>query len=232
MKILIYLYPGMNLLDAVGPYSVLRNLEGADIKFVGKKKGDISSDSHFAQLKAQYSIKEVRQAEILIIPGSPLTFLREAKDKKVLEWIRAVNETSHTTLGIGSGSIILAAAGLLKGLEATSHWKTREILSDHGAKPVNERFVEQGKFLTAAGGSAAIDVTLYIANLLKGQNEAKAAQLVMAYDPAPMFNTGNPDNAEEEIIQLAEKQMNLEAGKDLSWWQKIRNSKSLKKLKK
>ena len=232
MKIVIYIYPGLTVLDAIGPYEVLRNVEGVEILFVAKKSGKIKADSHMLQLVANYSIKEVHKADVLVIPGSTIGFLREAKDKKVLEWIKKIDRTTQKTVTVCTGSIILAATGLLAGLQATSHWKPIKMLEEYGAVPVNERFIEQGKYITAAGVSAGIDMALYLVNLLKGATAAKAAQLAIEYDPQNMFQSGNVMDASEEVIALAEKRMEEDARKDLSLWQKIRHVRTLRKLQK
>lgn len=232
MKILIYVYPGITMLDAIGPYEVLRNLEGVDIRFVAKKRGAITADSQLTSLSAPWSIKDIHAAEVLIVPGSTIAFLRETKDKKVLEWIRKIDQGSLHTMGVCTGAHILAAAGLLEGREATTHWKTMGMLTDAGAIPVQERYVESGKYLTAAGVSAGIDAALYLANLLQGKTAAQAAQLAIEYDPAPLFNAGKVVNCSEEVVKLAEQRLEADARKDLSLWQKMRHFKTLRKLKK
>lgn len=232
MKVVIYIYNGMTMLDAIGPYEVLRNLKKADIKFVAKKKGKIIADSKFVHLEAQYGIDEIDTADILLIPGSGLAFLQEAKDKKVLAWIRKINETTKKTVTVCTGSIILAATGLLNGKDATTHWGATKILAKHGANPVHERYVEQGKFITAAGVSAGIDMAIYLVHLLQGEKSAKAAQLVIEYDPAPMYNSGNAQTCDKEIKLLAEKQMQATALYELSLWDMVKNAGSIIKVMK
>lgn len=232
MNIVIYVYNGMTMLDAIGPYEILRNVEGVDIKFVSKKKGDILADSHLVSIKTKYSIKDVLEADVLLIPGSTIAFVREMKDKKVLEWIKQVNETTKKTVTVCTGSIILAATGLLEGKKATSHWKPINYLSEFGAIPTRERIIEEGKFITSAGVSAGIDMAIYLVNLLKGEKAAKAAQLSIEYDPKPMFDSGNFLTAEKDIIELSEKLMESDARKDFSMFQILKNARTLLKLKK
>lgn len=224
MKIVIYIYNGMTMLDAIGPYEVLRSLKKADIKLVAKKKGKIISDSKIVHLDAQYGIDEIDKADILLIPGSGLAFLQEAKDKKVLDWIRKMNETTQKTVTVCTGSIILAATGLLKGKAATTHWGATKILASYGANPVHERYVEQGKFITAAGVSAGIDMAIYLVHLLEGEKRAKAAQLGIEYDPAPMYNSGNAQTCDPEIKKLAEQQMQATAMRELSFMDKLKSA--------
>lgn len=227
MQIVIYIYNGMTMLDAIGPYEVLRNLKKADIKFVAKKKGKIISDSKFVHLDAQYGIDEIEQADILLIPGSGLAFVQEAKDKKVLEWIRKINETTQKTVTVCTGSIILAATNLLKGKQATTHWGAMKMLEKYGVQPVHERYIEQGKFITAAGVSAGIDMAIYLVHLLQGEKAAKAAQLAIEYDPAPMYNSGNAQTCDREIKKLAEQQLQATAMHELSLWDKVKNASSI-----
>ena len=222
----------MTMLDAIGPYEVLRNIKGANIKFVSKTKGEITADSQFIHLNSKFSIDEISKADILLIPGSTIAFIREMKDKKVLSWIKKINETTEKTITVCTGSIILAATGLLEGKKATSHWKPINLLADYGAIPIRERVVEEGKFITAAGVSAGIDMAIYLVNIMKGELAAKAAQLSIEYDPKPMFQSGNFLKAEPEVIKLSEKIMESDAKKDFSVWEMIKNAKTLIKLKK
>ena len=219
------------MLDAIGPYEVLRNLSDIDIKFVAKKKGEITADSQFVHLNARHDINEIQKADILLIPGSTVGFVREMNDKKVLKWIKKINETTRKTVTVCTGSIILSATGLLKGKKATSHWKPIKMLSKYGAIPTRERMVEDDKFISSAGVSAGIDTALYLAKILRGEKAAKAAQLIIEYDPKPMFESGNYSTAESDIIEQAEKILKKDAIKDLSLWEMIKNYHVLKDLK-
>jgi transcriptional regulator GlxA family with amidase domain len=232
MEVVIYIYNGLTMLDAIGPYEVLRNVEGVNVKFVSRQKGEIRADSHFIHINSKYEIDEVTKADLLLIPGSTIAFVREMKDEKVLNWIRKINETTQKTVTVCTGSIILAATGLLNGKKATSHWKPLELLSQYGAIPTRERIIEEGKFITSAGVSAGIDMAIYLVNLLKGEKAAKAAQLAIEYDPNPMFQSGNYLNAEADVIKLAEINMERDAKKDFTLWEMIKNARTLMKLKK
>lgn len=222
----------MTMLDAIGPYEVLRCIEGANIKFVSKQKGEIKADSHFVHLNAKFSIDEIDQADILLIPGSTVAFLREMKDQKVLDWIRKIDQTTQKTVSVCSGSLILAASGLLAGKKATSHWQAMKLLSKYEVTPTHERIIEEGKYITAAGVSAGIDMAIYLINILKGETAAKAAQLVIEYDPKPMFDSGNFLTADKEVITIAKKILEKDAKKDLSLWEMLKHLRSLLKLSK
>lgn len=219
------------MLDAIGPYEVLRNVKGAEIKFVSKEKGEVTADSRFVHLNTKYGIDDIKRADILLIPGSTIAFIREMKDKKVLNWISEIDKTTQRTVTVCTGSIILAATGVLKNKKATSHWKPINLLSEFGAEPTRERIVDEGKYITAAGVSAGIDMAIYLLNRLKGEKVAKAAQLSIEYDPKPMFNSGNYSTAEKDIIELSEKIMESDAKKDFSLWEVLKNARTLLKLK-
>lgn len=221
----------MTMLDAIGPYEILRNLKDVNITFVAKRKGEIIADSQLVHLSAKHEISEVQRADILIIPGSTAGFIREMKDPQVLDWIKKINKTTSKTVTVCSGSIILGATGLLKGKKATSHWKLVEMLSKFGAIPTRERIVEEDKFISSAGVSAGMDMALYLANLIRGEKAAKAAQLIIEYDPNPMFASGNFRTAEPDVIELAEKILAYDVKKNLSLWEKVKNFNTLMNLK-
>lgn len=231
MDIVIYIYNGLTALDAVGPYEVLSRLPEANVKFVAKEKGVIVTDTHFLKLVAEYDISDIDKADILVIPGSVVGFIREAKDKALLSWITKINLTSTWTTSVCSGSIILAATGLLKDKKATSHWGVLHLLKEYGSIPTNERYVQEDKIITAQGVSAGIDMSLYLASQIVGIEKAKAYQLFIEYDPKPPFNSGNINQADLATVELAKKILGKEAKKDLSLWDIVKNVQSLIKLK-
>ncbi|MEK3907736.1 DJ-1/PfpI family protein [Oceanobacillus sp. FSL W7-1309] len=112
MKIIIYLYNGITMLDAIGPYEVLRNMPDAEVYFVAEKTGEIKADSGFIDLNVKYSIDDMKSADVLIIPGSTIAFVKEMKNEKVLRWIKEVDKTTKWTTSVCTGSMILASAGL------------------------------------------------------------------------------------------------------------------------
>jgi putative intracellular protease/amidase len=231
MKIAILIYNGITMLDAIGPYEVLAQLPKVEIFFVAKKKGEIKSDTGFVYLNAKYNFDDVVEADILLIPGSTIAFVKVMKDKKTLDWIRKVDKTTQFTTSVCSGSLILAATGLLKGLKATSHWKPIDLLKEYGAIPVRERFIQEGKIITAAGVSAGIDMALYLVNKVAGEQRARSIQLLIEYDPSPIYNSGNYTTCEPTIIEKAERQLSRNAKKELSLFESISNIKTFKKIK-
>lgn len=232
MNIVIYLYNGLTVLDAVGPYEVLSRLPDANVKFVAREKGLIVSDTHFLKLIADYDISEIQSADILIIPGSVIGFIRESKDAAVLNWIQKIHQTTNWTTSVCSGSVILAAAGILSGKKATSHWGAIHMLKDFGITPSSERYIQEGKIITAQGVSAGIDMALFLVSQIVGVEKAKAYQLFIEYDPNPPFDAGTITKADTDTINLAKTMLSKEAKKDLSLWDTFKNFPSLIKLKK
>ena len=124
------------------------------------------------------------------------------REPATLAWIRRIHETTTWTTSVCTGSLILAAAGLLRGLRATTHWAVLDELREFGATPVSERVVEQGKIITAAGVSAGIDMALRLVARIAGDDVARGIQLGIEYDPAPPFDTGSPQKAPAYIVDL------------------------------
>jgi putative intracellular protease/amidase len=232
LKIVIYLYNGVTMLDAIGPYEILRNLPDAEVLFVAEKPGEIKADSGMVFVNVKHGIQDIKHADILLIPGSTIGFLAEMKNKNVLGWIEEVNEKTKWTVSVCTGSLILASAGLLSGKKATSHWKSINLLGEYEAVPTRERIVEQGKYITSAGVSAGIDMALFLSNKIAGEDMAKAIQLIVEYDPKPMFDSGNYFNANEETKKIAEKKMSEEAKREQGVMGLMKHSKNLFKLKK
>lgn len=203
MNIVIYIYDGMTMLDAIGPYEVLRAIPNATIKFVAEAKGEVYSDSKAVFLNAKYAIDEIESADILVVPGSGTSTEREIQKANVLTWIKKIDQTTQWTTSVCSGSLILAATGILRGLKATCHWMLVPTLADFGSIPVRDRVVKSGKYLTAAGVSAGVDMGLYLANVVAGEKQTRAIQLMIEYDPKPIFDSGNYEVASPEVIKLA-----------------------------
>ncbi len=201
MQIAILLFDGMTALDAVGPYDVLKLLPGADVRLVAAAPGEVVTDGGPLKLVADHAFADVRSPEIVVVPGGPGARAL-FDDEAVLAWLRSAHERSRWTTSVCSGSGVLGAAGLLEGLEATSHWLARDDLAEHGARPVNERVVVSGKVITSAGVSAGIDMALRLAALEAGESVAQAIQLLIEYDPQPPFDAGSPERAPAEVVEM------------------------------
>jgi transcriptional regulator GlxA family with amidase domain len=194
-QIAIVVYPGFTALDFIGPYEVLRNLPDAEVRFLWHEPGPITADSGVLVIGATHSFDETPSPDILLIPGG-MTTIEHARDEKLLDWVRRAHETATWTASVCSGSVILAAAGLLDGKRATSHWLALSALKALGAKPVSdERIVHEGDIVTSAGVSAGIDLAMWLAGQIAGEDRAKTIQLVIEYDPQPPFDSGHMSKA-------------------------------------
>jgi transcriptional regulator GlxA family with amidase domain len=201
MNIAIVLYQRFTALDAIGPYEVLSRLPGASVAFVAAEPGPVHTDNGMLTVLAERSLEDVRQPDIVLVPGGPGDVVAHA-GPAVLDWLREADRTSTWTTSVCTGSLILAAAGLLDGRRATSHWLAIEELRRLGAQPVAERVVFDGKLVTAAGVSAGIDMALTLAARIAGDTVAQAIQLGIEYDPQPPFDAGSPDKAPAEVVEL------------------------------
>ena len=201
MNIAILLYDRFTALDAIGPYEVLSRIPGASVTFVAQEPGAVRTDNGMLTILAEASIGELQAPDILLVPGGPGEVATRAGGP-ALEWVRAVHETTTWTTSVCTGSLILAAAGLLSGKRATSHWLALEQLGRLGAEPVPERVVFDGKIVTAAGVSAGIDMALALAANVAGDPVAQAIQLGIEYDPQPPFDAGSPAKAPAEVVRL------------------------------
>ena len=200
MEIVILLFDNVNALDVVGPCEVLSKIPDTVIKYASKTPGPKQTDIGI-KLIADYSLEGISKPDILLIPGG-VGIKTITEDREVLDWIINSHKTSTWTASVCTGAMLLAIAGILKGLKATTHWVRLPCLEDFGAKPQKERVVIDGKVITSAGVSAGIDMALTLTSLIAGETTAKAIQLGIEYDPAPPFNAGSPDKAPKEILDL------------------------------
>jgi len=201
MNVAIVVYERFTALDAVGPYEVLSRLPGASVTFVAAQRGPVRTDNGMLTLVAERSLAELAGPDIVVVPGGPGDVVAHA-GPAVLDWLRAADETSAWTTSVCTGSLILAAAGLLRGRRATTHWLSLERLRALGAEPVAERVVFDGKLVSAAGVSAGIDMALTLAARVAGETVAQAIQLGIEYDPQPPFDAGSPRKAPAEVVEL------------------------------
>lgn len=205
MKIVFLFYEGMTALDAIGPHEILSRLPNAKVFRVTKNPGLIRTDTGLT-MSAEYSFFDVKDADILLLPGAGnATTLREHPE--ILDWIRMIHSTTQWTTTVCTGSLILGAAGLLRGIKATTHWAALDRLKKWGAIPTQSRIVESGKIITAAGVSAGIDMALFLAGKIAGNNFAETLQLGLEYDPEPPFNSGSPQKASPEIVDRLRKRL-------------------------
>ncbi|HUH80862.1 MAG TPA: DJ-1/PfpI family protein [Solirubrobacteraceae bacterium] len=201
MDIAIVLYDRFTALDAVGPYEVLSRLPGAKVRFLAAEPGPVKTDNGVLTVQVEHALAELEHPDVIVVPGGPGEVAVRA-GSQVLDWLRAAHETSTWTTSVCTGSLILAAAGLLEGRRATSHWLALERLQELGALPSEERVVYDGKLVTAAGVSAGIDMGLALAGTIAGDTVAQAIQLGIEYDPQPPYDSGSPRKAPAEVLEL------------------------------
>jgi transcriptional regulator GlxA family with amidase domain len=198
MRMAILLFDNVTALDVVGPFEVLR-LTGADeVVFVGKKAGEVRARGALG-LAVDRTLDEVPAADIVLVPGGPGQVPLMA-DEEVLAWLRRIDETTTWTTAVCTGSLLLAAAGLLSGRRATTHWLALDQFPAFGVEPSEERVVFDGKYVTAAGVSAGIDMAFRLGARLSGDDVAQTIQLAIEYDPQPPFDVGSPAKAPAELV--------------------------------
>ena len=194
MRLSMVIYDGMTTLDAIGGYEVLSRIPGMEVEFVGPRRGIIAADTRALGLLAFRDFAEVTSTDILYVPGGPGGVPLET-DEGFLAYLRALDRTSTWTVGICNGSALLAAAGLLKGLQATTNWFYQDRLAKYGAEFIPVRYHRAGKYVTGAGVSASIDTGLFLTQLIGGDLLAKTIQLGIEYYPSPPFSEKSPQEA-------------------------------------
>jgi putative intracellular protease/amidase len=228
-QIAIVIYPGFTALDMIGPYEVLRNLPNAEVRFVWHQAGPITADSGVLVIGATHSLAQTPSPDVILVPGGASTPVH-ARDEALLDWVRRAHRHASWTTSVCSGSVILAAAGLLEGKRATSHWLAIPLLKGFGAIPVtDERVVHQDNIVTSAGVSAGLDLALWLAGEIGGAGRAKAIQLAIEYDPQPPFDSGHMSKASATTKAAATallskdsaKPANLSAAAKLAWGQAL-----------
>jgi transcriptional regulator GlxA family with amidase domain len=208
MQIAIVLYPGLTALDALGPYEILRFIPDSEVKFVSHTPGPVPTDSGVLVLAATHGFEEVPAPDMVLVPGSSTDTLTAMADDRLLAWLKKIHPTTQWTLSVCSGALILAAAGLLKGHPATTHWMVQEMLPEFGAESrPDERIVKSGKIYTAAGVSAGLDLGLQVMAEICGREQAEIIQLLIEYDPKPPFDAGHITKASETVIAAARTEM-------------------------
>jgi putative intracellular protease/amidase len=224
-QIAIVVYPGFTALDFIGPYEVLHRLPDAEVRFLWHQPGPITADSAALVIGATHSFDETPSPDVILVPGG-LTTVEHARDEKLLDWVRSAHRTASWTASVCSGSLILTAAGLLDGKRATSHWGMLSLLKTLGVNAVgDERVVHEGNVVSSAGLSAGIDLALWLAGQIAGEDRAKAIQLAIEYDPQPPFDSGHMSKASAKTKATATAMLardvalpaTLSAGAQLLW---------------
>jgi transcriptional regulator GlxA family with amidase domain len=186
MRIAILLYDNLAALDAVGPYEVLSRLPDTDTITVGEHTGPVRADTRGLALHVDATLDQLTDPDVILVPGGPGKALH-LTDGPIHRWLHTADTTSTWTTSVCTGSLILAAAGLLTGRKATSHWSAVDQLARYGALPTRQRVVTDGKYVTGAGVSAGIDMALTLAARLTDDTTARHIQRQIEYDPQPPF---------------------------------------------
>ena len=208
IDVAIPIFDGFTALDAVGPYEVLSRLPGATVTFVAIEPGPKRTETGMLALIADRALADLPHPDVVVVPGGFGTRALLGEEQ-ILAWLREAHDHSSWTTSVCTGSLLLAAAGILDGLEATTHWLARDELAALGVTPVPRRIVEQGKVLTAAGVSAGIDMALLLASRIAGEQLARGIQLGIEYDPAPPFAGGSLETSPPEIVELVRRHVEL-----------------------
>lgn len=211
MNIAILLYDNFTALDAIGPMEVLSSVPGARVRFVADQPGTVTNETGLLTVQVAATLDEVPQPDILVVPGGPGD--RAAMgNERILSWIRTAHPTARWTTSVCTGALVLGAAGVLHGAPATTHWAMRAELATFGATYVPERFVQHGTIITAAGVSAGIDMSLWLARELTDEATARMVQLFIEYDPQPPFAMPTPpptiNNLTPHEWRVVEQRMN------------------------
>ncbi|MER6360525.1 DJ-1/PfpI family protein [Kitasatospora sp. NPDC001527] len=202
MDIVIPLFEGFEPLDAIGPYEILALVPGATVRFVTGEPGPVRDAFGAMPVHVATAYPEVERCDVLLIPGGggirPML-----ADPAFLDWVRRIHAGTRFTTSVCTGAVVLGAAGLLKGLTATTHWAATAELESHGAVYTADRVVRHDRLITAAGVSSGIDMALRLSALLTDEVTAQAIQLCTEYDPQPPFDTGALAKAPAEVVTRA-----------------------------
>jgi transcriptional regulator GlxA family with amidase domain len=183
-------------------------IPGAEIRFVAHQTGPIKTDRNILVVGATHSFVDTPKPDLVLVPGSEAHTKSAMSDEKLLVWLQDVHQQSNLTCSVCSGALILAAAGILNGHPATTHWAAMSALEKFGAIPQpSKRVVKSGKIYTAAGVSAGLDLAFTLLAELAGQERAEIAQLMIEYDPQPPFNAGHISKATEKVREKAINEM-------------------------
>ncbi|MEV8022785.1 DJ-1/PfpI family protein [Streptomyces sp. NPDC086554] len=203
MQIAILLYDNFTALDAIGPFQTLSALPDSEVVFVAEEAGPVLDDTRTLSFVATKELRDVTRPDIVVVPGGPAPAL---DNEAVLGWLRSVDSATTWTTSVCTGSLILAAAGLLNGRRATSHWLALEQIKQFGVEPTGQRVVFDGKYVTAAGVSAGIDMGLTLLGKIAGDECAQARQLLIEYDPQPPYDAGSPQKAPASVVEMVRGQ--------------------------
>jgi putative intracellular protease/amidase len=199
------IYPGMILLDLVGPLTVFKLMQ-ADVRLIAASTAPVSSDVGIAVTPTDTIETAPTALDVLFVPGGLKGTIETMRDQKAVDFVAAAGQSARFVTSVCTGSLLLGAAGLLNGYKATSHWYVRDLLPLMGATTVKDRVVEDRNRITAGGVTAGIDFGLTLAARLKGEETAKRIDLLIEYDPQPPFAAGTPEQAGADITNAVLRQ--------------------------
>jgi len=200
MKILMMIYPGMTPLDFMGPLQVWSVWPEAEIQVVWKTTAAVATDTPVQMIPTHSFDNCFAQPDIVFVPGGGKPTIDLMNDQDVLNFIRAKSESAKWVTSVCTGALLLAAAGLLQGKKATTHWAALAVLKDLGVDTQDARYVIDGRFATGGGVTAGIDFGLALLAEMAGRDVAEAVQLALEYNPQPPFNSGSPATAKPETL--------------------------------
>ncbi|BAZ51103.1 ThiJ/PfpI domain protein [Nostoc sp. NIES-4103] len=195
----LVIYPGMTQLDITGPHQVFALIPNTSVHLLWKTLEPVTSNEGMTILPTN-TFENCPSLDVLCVPGGAVGQVEMMRDTEVLEFLRQQGKTAKYITSVCTGSLILAAAGLLKGYRAACHWAFRDQLAMLGVEVATERVVVDRNRITGGGVTAGIDFGLTVAAQLCGEDTAKVIQLLLEYNPAPPFNAGSPENAGEAIV--------------------------------
>jgi transcriptional regulator GlxA family with amidase domain len=202
MQVAFGIYPGLTMLDFIGPYQAFTNVPDVDVVVCAAERGRLTDDNGLLHLDIEHTFDEVRSPDLTMVPGGFITRRLAREKAPIVQWLADIHPTTTYTTSVCTGALLLGAAGLLDGLDATTHWCAYDELASYGAHPTETRIVQQGKIWTAAGVSAGIDLALTLIAETHGPEMSQAIQLGLEYDPQPPFDKGSPSKADPEIVAL------------------------------
>ena len=205
ISVAFLLFPNVTQLDLTGPAQVLSRLGNAKIDLVWKTLDPVMTDAGFAILPTA-TFADIAQADILCVPGG-IGVTDVMMDEAAMAWVRKLGGSARWVTSVCTGSLILGAAGLLEGYEATTHWAWHEQLALFGARPVKARTVFDRNRVTGGGVTAGIDFALALMAEIRGEDHARIVQLALEYDPAPPFDSGSPDKAGQALMSRYAERM-------------------------
>ena len=205
MKILSFVFPGFTFLDLAAPMQAFMTLPEAQSQIVWQKKGRVASDAGVDVQATEDFHSSWKGPDILFVPGNTLGLFKQLQDDRTLGFLADVGSRAAWVTSVCNGSLLLGAAGLLKGYRAASHWYTREQLSLFGAIPTDARYVIDRNRATGGGMTAGLDFGIAMIGSILGEPTGRTLELLFEYAPQPPFGTGRPELADPNTLAAATK---------------------------